>query len=147
MNLEHYEYQNEEDSQEYSFFSNGPRGKIKKLVVFSMVRNEPPMYNLAFGDVDSETGEINDKVNSNNKDRDIVLATVANTINDFSDHHGNHYVFAIGSTPARTRLYQMGIAGLLDEIQNDFELWGYKDGDWHDFQRSVNYEAFLVKRK
>jgi hypothetical protein len=52
----------------------------------------------------------------------------------------------LGSTPSRTRLYQIGINRLWQEIRKDFMVWGYKDGDWEDFRSNVNYEAFLVKR-
>src|SRR5476651_2083907 len=104
MNLPHYNYFTN-DFKEYEFYSIGPKGKIKKIVKFQKIQDEPLVYNLAFGDQDPETGLINDSIKTNNEDRDIVLATVANTINDFSDHYGNHYVYAIGSTPVRTRLY------------------------------------------
>lgn len=49
--------------------------------------------------------------------------------------------------PPRTRLYQIGIAGLLTEINKDFEVYGFVNGKWQIFQKNVNYEAFLVKRK
>jgi hypothetical protein len=76
----------------------------------------------------------------------MVLATVANTINVFCDHYGEHFIYVEGSTLSRTRLYQIGINRLWEEIKKDFKVWGYKDGDWQDFKSNVNYEAFLVKR-
>jgi len=52
------------------------------------------------------------------------------------------------STIARTRLYQMGIAGLWEQISKDFDVYGLKGGSWHAFEpNTINYEAFLVKRK
>ena len=81
------------------------------------------------------------------KDRDVVLATVANTINDFSDRYGNQFIYAKGSTPARTRLYQMGISNLKDDISTDFDIYGIIGGVAHPFKKNVNYEGFLVKRK
>ncbi len=135
------------DFKEYEFFSIGPKGKIKKLVSFTKVRNDPIMYNLAFGDADSETGLINDKITTNNDDRDIVLATVAKTINSFCDHHGDHYIFAAGSSPARTRLYQMGINRLLGEIRQNFDVYGLINNKFEAFEPRHNYDAFLVKRK
>ena len=77
----------------------------------------------------------------------MVLATVARTVIDFTNVHGNHYILAAGSTPAWTRLYQMGISKLWDEISVDFIVQGYIDGNWRPFEKDVNYEAFLVKRK
>ncbi|WP_158795807.1 hypothetical protein [Pedobacter sp. L105] len=147
MNKEYYHHYLAEDFYEYSFYSEGPKGRIKKSVIYTKIQDDPPVYNLAFGDFDNETKEINDKINTNNDDRDIVLATVANTINDFSNKYGNNFIFAAGSTPSRTRLYQIGIFGLWDEIEKDFYLWGYKEDNWREFQCNVNYEAFLIKKK
>jgi hypothetical protein len=147
MNLERYPYFAKNDYHDYSFYSEGPKGEIKKTVVYSKIHDDPVTYNLAFGDENPVTGNIDDKSITNNQDRNLVLATVANTINDFSDRYGNHYIYATGSTPPRTRLYQMGIASLWKELSTDFDVYGYKDGDWHQFQKNVNYEAFLVKRK
>jgi hypothetical protein len=148
MNLDRYNYFTN-DYQAYEFFSEGPKGRIRKLVIFTKIPDtEPPIYNLAFGDAHPVTRKLDDAVISNNEDRDIVLATVANTIATFCDHHGNHYIYAEGSTPSRTRLYQMGIAGLWDEISTDFEVYGLKENDWQQFKPyGMNYKAFLVKRK
>ena len=147
MNLEHYSYFTTNDFQEYSFYSEGPRGTIKKIVKFMKAQDDPVIFNLGFGDENPETGMVSDAVTTDNKDRDIVLATVANTINTFCDHYGNHYIYAEGSTSARTRLYQMSISRLWSEISMDFEVLGLKDGTFSGFQQNVNYDAFLVKRK
>jgi len=147
MKLERYPYFASNDFKNYIFYSNGPKGQIKKGVRFSKMNNNPIMYNLAFGDIAEGTDVIDDMAVSNNNDRDLVLATVANTIFDFTNNYGNHYIFAIGSTSVRTRLYQMGIVGLWNEISIDFDVYGFKDGSWHTFQENVNYKAFLVKRK
>jgi hypothetical protein len=147
MNLPHYTYFTRNNYQDYEFYSDGPNGRIKKVVMFSKMQDDPLVYNLAFGDEDPNTGVVSDLAITDNKDTMIVLATVANTINDFSDRYGNHYIFAIGSTTARTRLYQMGISSILDQISIDFEILGSKNGVLHTFQRNVNYDSFLVKRK
>ena len=76
-----------------------------------------------------------------------MLSTVANTVIDFTNHYGDHDIYAKGSTPLRTRLYQIGISVLLEEISIYFYVYGLKDDNWHDFQKDVNYEAFLIKRK
>jgi hypothetical protein len=148
MNLEHYAYFSNNDFQDYEFYSDGPKGKIKKVVHFNRIPDQEPIaYNLGFGDVNPETGIIDDNIVTNNADRDMVLATIANTIIDFTNHYGNYYIYATGSTPARTRLYQMGIAGIWEEIRINFEVYGLKDDNWHEFKRNVNYDAFLVKKK
>ena len=149
MNLERYQFINSNDYRDYEFYSEGPKGRISKIVTFSLVPNtNPPIYNLAFGDLNPDTGELDDMVISNNQDMNIVLATVANTITEFCNHHGNHYIYAKGSTASRTRLYQMGITRLWEEISMDFEVYGLKDSNWQEFEpNSYNYDAFLVKRR
>lgn len=146
MNLDRYNYIATNDFQDYEFYSEGPRGRIKKVIRYKKIADDPVTYNLAFGD-ENELGIISDTVKSNNEDRDLVLTTVANTLHTFCDHYGNHFVYAEGSTPVRTRLYQMGIARLWSEISIDFDVWGYNDDGWCNFELNVNYEAFLVKRK
>jgi hypothetical protein len=145
MNLDHYTLFTS-DFQDYSFYSEGPKGRIKKVVRFRKIEDDPITYNLAFGDV-NENDIFSDTTISNNGDTDLVLSTVANTINIFCDHYGNHYIYAEGRTVARTRLYQTGIGRLWEEIRADFDVWGYKDEHWHCFTLNVNYEAFLAKRK
>jgi hypothetical protein len=147
MHLKRYDYFASNDFQSYSFYSDGPKGRIKKTVVYSKIQQEPVIYNLAFGDEDFTTGKINDNIVSDNDDRDIILATVAGTVYSFCERYGNEFIHVKGSSPSRTRLYQMGISGLLDEISIDFDVYGYKNRGWYTFQKNVNYEAFLVKRK
>ena len=146
MNLPHYNYTTT-DFQEYEFYSVGPKGAIKKIVRFQQIQEDPVIYNLAFGDQDPITGDINDSVTSNNEDRDIVLVTVARTVIEFCDHHGDHFILAKGSTPVRTRLYQMGIAANWNEIESLLYVYGYVNGEWRPFRKAVNYEAFIVIRK
>jgi hypothetical protein len=149
MNLNHYDYFNSNDFKDYDFYSEGPKGRIRKLVTFTKIPNvEPPLYNLAFGDQNPISGGIDDNTVTNNQDRDIVLATVANTIVEFCYYYGNHYIYAKGSTASRTRLYQMSIAGLWKEISEDFEVYGLKDEDWSEFKpNGINYDTFLFKCK
>ncbi|HEY5325718.1 MAG TPA: hypothetical protein VIJ27_01855 [Mucilaginibacter sp.] len=146
MNLPHYRYFISDDFQDYEFYSEGSKGRIKKAVFFKKIQEYPVIYNMAFGDKD-ETGIVNDLVTTDNGDRDVVLATVAHTINDFCDHYGDHYIYAEGSTSSRTRLYQISISRQLHEISIDFDVYGLKYGIFHKFQKNVNYDAFLVKRK
>jgi hypothetical protein len=147
MNLERYSYLPANNFKGYSFYSEGPNGKIKKTVVYSILWNDPIVYNLAFGDENPETGNIDDAAKSNNQDRDKVLATVAVTIIDFLNTHGNFPVYAQGSTPARTRLYQLSISNLLDEINKDFIVRGFRNNAWELFEKNASYEAFLVEKK
>ena len=105
------------------------------------------VYNLAFGDKDLTTGEIDDTVISNNEDSEKVLATVVATVYAFTDKYPDTWIYATGSTKSRTRLYRMGIARFLSEVYEDFEVFGERNNDWEVFQKDVEYDSFLVRRK
>ena len=146
MEQQRYDFETDTTATIYEFVSEGAKGSIKKLTTFTVI--EPPdIYNLAFVDIDPNTGQQSDTITTNNGDSQKVLATVAATVLDFTDRYPDARVYATGSTPARTRLYRMGIANNLNEVKNDFEVWGYANGQWLDFEKGIDYEAFLVKRK
>lgn len=107
MNLDRYAFTTERTHTSYEFISEGRNGSIRKGVNFQLINAKHEIHNLAFGDY-NEAGEIDDQSVSNNEDRDKVLATVAATVVDFSEHHPTATVIATGSTPARTRLLQDG---------------------------------------
>ena len=130
----------------YEFISEGPKGQIPKRIQFTLV-NRQDVYNLAFGDKDPRTGEIDDKVVSNNGDSEKVLATVVSAVFAFLDQHPDAWIFASGSTAARTRLYQMGIAKYYDEIKDDLEIYGQVADEWQPFEKNKDYLAFLARRK
>lgn len=146
MKLPRYQLRSSENLMTFEFNSIGPKGNIVKLIQYSET-NLKGVYNLAFGDKDIHTGQIDDNVISNNGDSEKVLATVVASVYAFTDQHPDAYVYATGSTFARTRLYRMGISKYLDEVIEDFDIYGEFDGDWHPFGREVDYMSFLVKRK
>lgn len=145
MKLPRYELKAEKSLMVFEFISEGTKGQIPKLIKYSET-NLKDMYNLAFGDKNPESGEIDDKTVSNNGDSEKVLATVVATVYAFSDKYPDSWIFATGSTKARTRLYRMGITRYIDEIKNDFEIFGLKDNEWEMFHKEVEYDAFLVSK-
>ncbi len=130
----------------FEFVSEGPNGLIHKLVRYQAT-NLHGVYNLAFGDKDHATGEIDDTSVSNNGDSEKVLSTVVATIYAFTDRYPDAWVYATGSTNARTRLYRMGISKFIVEVEGDFEILGERNDDWEAFRHNVEYEGFLVRRK
>ena len=130
----------------FEFESVGKYGVIRKVVRYDET-NVKGVYNLGFGDIDLKSGRINDLVVSDNGDMEVVLATVASTLSQFIKHHPDALVAARGSTAARTRLYRQGISKYLGEIEKDFEVFGFKDGEWQTFRKNVTFEAFMVRRK
>lgn len=148
MNLEQYPIRTNASYLDFEFDSEGPNGTIRKVVRFSPQNsNKITYFNLGFGDLDLKTGAINDLSKSNNNDREKILATVAATVLVFTKHFPDVMVYAQGSTPARTRLYQMGIAANWVEIGNLLQVYGFTQGKWFEFQSDTNYDAFLVIRK
>ena len=130
----------------FEFYREGPKGKIRKQIVFRAFENAPTVFNLGFGDVD-ENERINDTVVTDNGDSKRVLSTVALTVLKFYEKHPGCYVYVTGSTTARTRLYRMGIAKNLLEIKVDFVVYGYINDTWEEFKERIDYQAFLLKKK
>lgn len=147
MNQDSYPFAKEPEIFYYEFFSEGPNGKIRKVVQFQQVSGSVEVYNLGFGDFNADFGEIDDLSVSNNQDTQKVLVTVARTVVDFMQQHPKSIVLARGSTPARTRLYQMGISQFWTEIENTFEVKGFKDGGWQPYIRGKNFDAFFIVKK
>ena len=145
MNLERYALTAIESKESYEFLSEGPQGTIKKVIRYQEV--EPGFYNLAFGDWDEENKQINDSIRSNNADRDKIPATVAGSVVLFMREHPGAILVALGQTSAKTRLYQMGISQHWEEINNLFDISGYRAKGWESFTAGQNYEALSLKMK
>lgn len=105
------------------------------------------IYNLSFGDWIEGESRGNDKIRSNNNDHNKVILTVAFTVLEFTKYHPDAIILAKGSTPSRTRLYQMGIAANLNIVRESFTVLGYADGKWHVFMTGMNYTGFSLKAK
>ena len=67
-----------EDDLVFSFVSEGPKGRIQKIVKYQMITSD--LYNLGFGDRIDNSMNFDDKARTNNKDMNRVLATVLATI-------------------------------------------------------------------
>ena len=137
------------DKLEFQFISEGPKGKIKKIVQFTKTQNED-IYNLAFGNMNDD-GIIDDETTNDNKDRNKILATVAATVYEFTAQYPDKLIFFCGTTPERTRLYRMAVTINLEELQKDFRIYGVLKGidtfEKISFKKGVDYFGFMVKRK
>jgi hypothetical protein len=148
MNLERYTYFKRESYKEYSFYSEGPRGRVLKVVRFGRLSPKVAFcYNLSFGDWSEDQQNIDDRSITNNGDTEKVLATVAAVVVDFTRIFPQAIIYAMGANPARTRRYQMGINKMLEEIEKIFYVYGRKDRLWETFRKNINYDAFLIQRK
>ena len=145
MHLPKYAAFTDANHETYESLSSGPNGTIRKVVQYTEIR--PGVFNLGFGDWDEGEQQIKDNTRSNNSDRDLVLATVASTVIDFMHYHPDAKLFAEGETPAKTRLYQIGINANWNEICELFVIEGFTAGRWEPFEQGKNYKAFSLMAK
>ena len=135
-----------EESNSFEFISEGKNGSIAKLVVYQEIAQG--VFNLAFGDKNLETGLLDDKSVSDNGDTEMVLATVVLTVFMFTNKYPDAYIFATGSTPARTRLYRRSIFNYLEEAQENFDIYGMLETEELEiFVPNKEYEGFVIQRK
>lgn len=146
MKVEKYHLKSDDTLTYFEFISVGSKGAVRKMIEFQATTT-PGLYNLAFGDKDPETGELNDLAVTNNGDTQKVLGTVVAALYAFLDKKPEALVYATGSTPARTRLYRMGITMFYEEVQKDFNLLGQIGKNFYVFEIGKEYEGFLAQRK
>lgn len=120
MRLDHYPLKVGDRLFAYEFMSIGPKGKILKLIQFTLVDEELRLYNLGFGDWDESTGDINDKIVTDNGDTQKIMATLVEAVYQFSEEVSGALIYATGSTESRTRLYRIGLNKNLAAVKADF---------------------------
>ncbi|MCU0324662.1 MAG: hypothetical protein MUF45_05355 [Spirosomaceae bacterium] len=146
MKVEKYNLKSGSDFTRFEFISEGPKGTIRKLIEFQETNN-PNIYNLAFGDFNPISHEIDDLAVSDNHDTEKVLATVVAAVYAFFHKYPEVYIYATGSTKARTRLYRMGISRFYENIKEDFYLYGHYNDEFEEFVIGKDYDGFLAQRK
>ncbi|MCF2500535.1 DUF6934 family protein [Dyadobacter chenhuakuii] len=142
MNHQHYVFKYGGKKNTFSFISLGKRGRIKKVVQFRLIENN--VYNLGFGDYSEEFDTLDDQVVTDNGDMEKVLATVIAVMEHFLKRNPEVRIFLTGSTPSRTRLYQIIISSHYDDLALHFEIYGFQQEQWLPFLKNVNYESFLI---
>jgi hypothetical protein len=146
MKIEKYHLKSDSTLSYFEFISVGSKGAIRKMIEFQDT-STPGLYNLAFGDKNADTGELDDLAISNNGDTEKVLGTVVSALYAFFSRNPEAIVYATGSTPARTRLYRIGITKFYNDIQNDFYLYGQIGDKLYAFEAGKEYEGFVAQRK
>lgn len=146
MKLDRYELKAGRNLTTFTFLSEGSKGQIAKVVQFQQM-NLHNLYNIAFGDLNNLTGEIDDKVVTDNGDNEKVLATVVSAVYAFFGQYPDAWVYATGSWASRTRLYKMGINKYIDIVEKDFEIMGEHLNEWEWFEKGKDYQAFAVHLK
>lgn len=138
----------------YVFFSIGPKGIFEFRIIFTKDMSEPTLeiYNLAFGVWNSVLNDIDDTIETKNDDMDKILATVGEKAINFILENPTAYLYAKGSTPIRTRKYQIGIFKNLPDIPSNLGIYGIIENSQGDmlvenFKIGINYHAFLLYTK
>lgn len=144
MDRPNYEFEYSLPRKVYLFESEGKHGSVKKMVRFHLI--EGNLFNLGFGDWRENDHEFDDQVVTDNGDMEMVLSTVIKITLQFLSMNPGASVHFTGSTQARTRLYRIIISNNYDVISRGYKVWGYWCGGWQPFEKSVNYEAFLVSK-
>lgn len=81
------------------FFTSEGKESVTKMIQYSpfYFMDGKHVYNLGFGNYDSENNCIIDSVNTNNDDMRVVFNTVLHTIPDFFTHRPDDVLFVTGS--------------------------------------------------
>jgi hypothetical protein len=149
VDLEKYKITASKDFLEYSFYSKGPKGKVRKIVNFTPIKAwDYEYYNLGLGDWNENEKLIDDSIITNNQDTEKVLASVADIILDFSNRYPETFIGIKANTESRIRLYKMKINKYLKEIETDFELFGMADdAGLIPFNPAIKCLGFAGRRK
>jgi len=145
MNQPKYELKASKNLLTYIFISNGKNGLIPKMIKFQKTELNG-VYNLALGDLNHITGEMNDLVTSNNGDSEKVLFTVASAVTCFTEEYPNAFIYITGSTESRTRFFRIGISKYFIQICNEYDVLGEIENGWESFEPNKSYRGFLVRR-
>jgi hypothetical protein len=146
LNFEQYELKAEATFTVFEFLSEGPKGKIPKLVQYSET-NIKDIFNLGFGDKDTLSDEIDDTVISNNDDSRKVLATVAATVYAFTEAHRRPGYMQREAREPEPGFTELEYPLISRKIVIDFEVYGLKNGEWVTFTPNADFDAFLLRRK
>lgn len=132
------------------FYSSGKNGNFELRMLITREKGSLGFkdLNLGFGVWNEETRDIDDGIETKNGDMQQILATVANRALEFLSRYPEAEIFAKGSTASRTRLYQMEIAKIINEVPDGLRIEGLisKIG-FVDFRKGINFDAFLLSAK
>ncbi|TLV01506.1 DUF6934 family protein [Dyadobacter luticola] len=130
------------------FFSEGPNGRFELRTFIAKVEtnSRQDLFNVGFGVWSEELQMVDDMIQTRNGDFRRILSTIAIIALDFLQRYPFAFLFAEGSTRARTRLYQREISNILDEIPKELRLYGFikMDDIFIDFQKGINFDGFLL---
>ncbi|MBO9617122.1 MAG: hypothetical protein J7619_30830 [Dyadobacter sp.] len=133
------------------FISSGRNGNFQLRVFITRPKDYvDSYYSLGFGVWDSEKRTVDDIVELKNGDFQHILATIANISLDFLQANPSASLYAEGSTPSRTRLYQREITRHHHLIPENLQVYGLVNDNevgFIKFRTGINFDAFLLSMK
>lgn len=142
MDKPFYEFTIQDEALRFEFESVSDEQTIRKVIRYAET-NVLDLYNLSLVDV-LEDGAESDTAVSDNGDMEMVLATVFQTFHVFLNRYPDGLIFFMGSTPARTRLYQIAIRRELTKALTRFAIRGLTDTGFELFVVNQTYKAFVI---
>lgn len=140
-----YEFTILDKAHRFDFVSIGEQ-IINKTIIFHQTHHTG-IYSLTLADV-TENQEFDVYNVSDNGDMKKVLSTVLRTITAFLESYPNAKVVFSGSTPSRTRLYQIAITHELSNFQTRFLIEGYThEKGFELFTKNKSYDGFAISVK
>ena len=139
-----YETIPSEDKMSFYFVSEGKKGEIVKVVVFQFLYANN--YNLAFGDLKSDTS-IDDKIVSNNDDATKVLSTVVKCVYDFLEKHSEAIIHITPVDSKRKSLYNYVFQKRKEEIEGRFVILAKINDRTELFDTNKMYDKFILHQK
>ncbi|GLU52985.1 DUF6934 family protein [Dyadobacter frigoris] len=145
MNYKPYALNINEDHTRFQFQSIGKRGVFEKVILFQLLADD--IYNLALLDYNPTSQEYSDLSVTNNGDMPEIFATVIKAVTAFLIEYQSKKIYFEGSTPSRTRLYQIVINKIYNSDNQDLIILGLKNEKWYPFERNIHFDGFLIKKK
>ena len=146
MKPQSYDIKNTDDSFTYEFDSRGPKGAIKKMILFKR-HEQQDVFELIFGDFDNNTQSVDVNTVTDNGDRNKIIATVIECVRIFFQHQPGAWVVFRGSSISRNRLYRAAISNNIELFSKDFDLFGITNVGMEPFVKTGAYIAFAIARK
>ena len=144
MNTPWYDYLSDGYDRMF-YFSGWESMNMNKVLLFKYL-DDPEVYEIILGNLRTD-GSIDVERAGDYDHADTVLSTVAKAIAFFLADRPEAEIFIEGTTPTRTRLFQMAIVRELDDLGQYFDVYGFTDGREEIFQSGRNYQAFTISLK
>ena len=138
-----YPYLNIKDNLVFGFLSEGNKGIIYKIVIFTLTKEGK--WNLAFGDW--QNNSLNDKVMTNNQDIVRVIGTVAHLTYVFFSHYPDAIVVIDPVDEKRKKLYNIVFQRHYTTISSDFDILGLTGRQSEVYSPNKVYGSFELSLK